>query len=185
MEDWKIYTKTGDRGETSLLGGRRVPKHHLKIEAYGTADELNAFIGYLRDQEISAHDKDVLLEIQDRVFTAESLLACDDGCKPEYLPNMQEADITLLEQEIDRMNETLPPLKHFILPGGHPAISQAHICRCVCRRAERIITQIAEQEQVDDLIIQYFNRLSDYFFVLARKIGHEKGIPDLEWKARV
>ncbi len=185
MEEWKIYTKTGDKGITSLLGGRRVPKHHLKIEAYGTADELNVFIGLLRDQEINGHYKDLLLEIQDRVFTAESLLACDDGCQPEYLPNMHEDDITLLEKEIDKMNETLPELKHFILPGGHPAISHAHICRCICRRAERIITQLAEHAKVDELVIQYFNRLSDYFFVLARKIAHDKGIPDIEWKARV
>ncbi len=185
MEEWKIYTKTGDKGETSLLGGRRVPKHHLKIEAYGTADELNAFIGLLRDQEIGAHYKDLLLEIQDRVFTAESLLACDDGCQPEYLPNMHEDDITLLEKEIDKMNEALPELKHFILPGGHPAVSHAHICRCVCRRAERIITQLAEHDKVDELVIRYFNRLSDYFFVLARKIAHDKGIPDIEWRARV
>ncbi len=184
MKEWKIYTKTGDKGETSLLGGRRVPKHHLKIEAYGTADELNAFIGLLRDQDIDSHYKDVLLEIQDRVFTAESLLACDEGCKPEYLPNMHADDVLLLEREIDRMNEHLPELTHFILPGGHPAVSHAHVCRCICRRAERIITQLAGQESVDQLVIRYFNRLSDYFFVLARKIGHDLGIPDIEWKAR-
>lgn len=184
MKEWKIYTKGGDKGETSLLGGRRVPKHHLKIEAYGTADELNAFIGLLRDQEIGDHYRAVLLEIQDRVFTAESLLACDEGCKPENLPHLHDDDIIFLEKEIDRMEEVLPALTHFILPGGHPAVSYAHVCRCVCRRAERIITELSEHDKVDDLVIRYFNRLSDYFFVLARKIGYDLGIPDLEWKAR-
>ncbi|MDR4989076.1 MAG: cob(I)yrinic acid a,c-diamide adenosyltransferase [Bacteroidales bacterium] len=184
MTEWKIYTKGGDKGQTSLLGGRRVPKHHLKIEAYGTADELNAFIGLLRDQEIDPHYRDILLEIQDRVFTAESILACDEGCTPEHLPTMLEEDVLMLEREIDAMNESLPELTHFILPGGHPAVSYAHVCRCVCRRAERIITQLAEQEKVDELIIQYFNRLSDYFFVLARKVGYDLGIADIEWHAK-
>lgn len=184
MNEWKIYTKTGDKGETSLLGGRRVPKHHLKIEAYGTADELNAFIGLLRDQDIDAHYKEILLEIQDRVFTAESLLACDQGCKPEYLPHMQASDSELLEQEIDKMNESLPELTHFILPGGHPAASYAHVCRCICRRAERIITQLSQEDKVDELVIRYFNRLSDYFFVLARKLALDHGVGDTPWKAR-
>lgn len=184
MTKWKIYTKGGDKGETSLLGGRRVPKHHLKIEAYGTADELNAFIGLLRDQDIDGHYKDMLLEIQDRVFTAESLLACDAGCKPENLPHLNDDDILLLENEIDKMNEALPELTNFILPGGHPAVSYAHVCRCVCRRAERIITQLAEQDAIDELVIQYFNRLSDYFFVLARKVGHDLGVADIKWHAK-
>lgn len=184
MDEWKIYTRGGDKGETSLLGGRRVPKHHLKIEAYGTADELNAFIGLLRDQDISMNYKDVLLEIQDRVFTAESILACDEGCKPEYLPDMHDEDILLLENEIDKMNEALPELTNFILPGGHPAVSYAHVCRCICRRAERIITQLADQDKIDELVIQYFNRLSDYFFVLARKIAFDLGVSDTIWKAR-
>lgn len=184
MNEWKIYTRGGDKGETSLLGGRRVPKHHLKIEAYGTADELNAFIGLLRDQDIDNHYKDILLEIQDRVFTAESILACDTGCKPEQLPALYAEDIELLENEIDEMNEALPELTHFILPGGHPAVSHAHVCRCVCRRAERIITQLAEHDKVDELVIGYFNRLSDYFFVLARKIGYDSGVADIEWHAR-
>ncbi len=184
MKEWKIYTKTGDKGETSLLGGRRVPKHHLKIEAYGTADELNAFIGLLRDQEIAPHHKDALLEIQDRVFTAESLLACDEGCQPDYLPNLYEDDVLLLEKEIDHMNQGLPELSHFILPGGHPAVSYAHVCRTVCRRAERIVTQLAEHDKTDELVIRYFNRLSDYFFVLARRIAHDMDISDIEWKAR-
>jgi cob(I)alamin adenosyltransferase len=182
MKDWKIYTKTGDKGETSLLGGRRVPKDHLKIEAYGTADELNAFIGLLRDQPVDAHDGEVLLRIQDRVFVAESLLARDAGSESIPLPGLSEEDILLLEREIDRMNEDLPPLGHFILPGGHPAVSLAHVCRCVCRRAERIIISLSGQEPVEEVIIRYFNRLSDYFFVLARKTGKDLGVPDILWK---
>ncbi len=182
-KEWNIYTKTGDRGETSLLGGRRVPKHHLKIEAYGTADELNAFIGLLCDQEIAPRYREVLLAIQEKVFTAESLLACDHGCKPDDLPVMTEEDVLFLEREIDMMNEALPDLKHFILPGGHPAVSYAHVCRCVCRRAERIITQLAGQERVEPLVIQFFNRLSDYFFVLARKAGYDLGIEDTRWRS--
>ncbi len=184
MKEWKIYTKTGDKGETSLLGGRRVPKHHIRIEAYGTADELNSFIGVLRDQDMDAHYRQVLLDIQDRVFTAESLLACDEGCQPETLPTIYQEDIDMLEKEIDSMNEELPPLGNFILPGGHPAVSYAHVCRCVCRRAERIITSLAEQSKVDELVIQYFNRLSDYFFVLARKLAKDHGMTDLIWKAK-
>ncbi len=182
MKDWKIYTKTGDLGETSLLGGRRVPKHHLKIEAYGTADELNAFIGQLRDHEISSAHKEVLLRIQETVFVAEALLACDEGCKPESLPGISEGDVLFLEKEIDLMNEALPALSHFIIPGGDPAVSAAHVCRCVCRRAERVITHLSENDTVDDLLVKFFNRLSDYFFVLSRKIAMEQGVKDVEWK---
>lgn len=182
MKDWKIYTKTGDKGETSLLGGKRVPKYHIKIEAYGTADELNAFIGLLRDQDIDAHDKDVLLIIQEHVFTAESLLARDEGGEAFRLPDLKEQDIDLLEKEIDHMNSLLKPLSNFILPGGHPAVSYAHVCRVVCRRAERIIIMLAEENQVDEIIIRYFNRLSDYFFVLARKIAHDHGVDDVLWQ---
>lgn len=184
MKEWKIYTKTGDRGETSLLGGRRVPKYHLKIEAYGTADELNSFIGLLCDQNMDASYRSVLLSIQEKVFVAESLLACDAGCKPENLPVITEEDILFLEKEIDAMNEELPDLEHFILPGGNPAVSSAHVCRCVCRRTERIVIQLSEQERVNERVIQFFNRLSDYFFVLARKIAYDAGIGDIEWKGK-
>lgn len=184
MKDWKIYTKTGDKGSTSLLGGKRVPKHHLKIEAYGTADELNAFIGLLRDQEIDSAYQSVLLHIQDRVFVAESLLARDDGSESFNLPELKEEDIILLENQIDEMNGQLPPLGNFILPGGHPAVSYAHVCRVVCRRAERIITRLADESPVDNIIVRYFNRLSDYFFVLARKIALDHGVGDVLWKTR-
>ena len=184
MTEWKIYTKTGDRGETSLLGGRRVPKYHLKIEAYGTADELNSFIGLLRDQGMSESYKQTLLSIQEKVFVAESLLACDQGCKQDELPDIKQDDIRFLEKEIDVMNEDLPELKHFILPGGNPAVSYAHVCRCVCRRTERIVIHLSEKEAVNELVLQFFNRLSDYFFVLARKIAYDAGIGDIEWKGK-
>lgn len=184
MKEWKIYTKTGDKGETSLLGGKRVPKHHLKIEAYGTADELNAFIGLLRDQELSQHHKEVLQAIQEHLFVAESMLARDHGAENFSIPELQDDHVSLLEKEIDQMNETLPPLANFILPGGHPLVSHAHICRVVCRRAERIIIKLAEESPVDDIIVRYFNRLSDYFFVLARKIALENGVADTLWKPR-
>jgi cob(I)alamin adenosyltransferase len=184
MENWKIYTKTGDKGETSLIGGKRVPKYHKRIEAYGTVDELNSFVGLLRDQEIDPYYKNVLLQIQDRLFVAESILAKDESNKDIELPCLKEKDILFLENEIDTMNEKLPPLQNFILPGGHPAVSLAHVARCVCRRAERIIIQLSEQYPVEDIVIQYFNRLSDYFFVLARKIGQDTGVGDLLWKAK-
>ncbi|MFP4691679.1 MAG: cob(I)yrinic acid a,c-diamide adenosyltransferase [Bacteroidales bacterium] len=184
MTEWKIYTKTGDRGETSLLGGRRVPKYHLKIEAYGTADELNSFIGLLLDQEMNESYKPILLNIQEKVFVAESILACDQGCRSEELPDITEKDVRFLEKEIDAMNQYLPDLKHFILPGGDPAVSYAHVCRCVCRRTERIVIQLSEQEAVNEMVLQFFNRLSDYFFVLARKIAHDAGIGDIEWKPK-
>ncbi|MDX9942547.1 MAG: cob(I)yrinic acid a,c-diamide adenosyltransferase [Bacteroidales bacterium] len=184
MKEWKIYTKTGDSGETSLLGGKRVPKYHPRIEAYGTIDELNSFVGLLRDQDIAPRYKDLLFEIQDRLFTAESLIAADKGSENFPLPNLSQEDISLLEQEIDRMNESLPALSNFILPGGHQAVSMAHVCRTVCRRAERHIILLATNHLVDDIIIRYFNRLSDYFFVLARKIALDLDIPDQVWKAR-
>jgi cob(I)alamin adenosyltransferase len=180
--DWKIYTKKGDKGQTSLLGGRQVPKFHPKIEAYGTIDELNSFVGLLRDQHIDSHYKMVLLKIQEQLFTAESIIAKDLGAENITLPQIKECDIIRLEKEIDKMNEKLPPLGNFILPGGHPAISYAHVARTVCRRAERIITQLDAEEQLDEIIIRYFNRLSDYFFVLARKIGSDLGVQDQIWK---
>ncbi|MEE4178737.1 MAG: cob(I)yrinic acid a,c-diamide adenosyltransferase [Bacteroides sp.] len=184
MKEWKIYTKTGDKGQTSLLGGKRVPKYHQRIETYGTIDELNSFVGLLRDQEIDSHYQDILFEIQDRLFTAESLIAADEGSEAFQLPSLSEDDITLLEKEIDQMNEALPPLTNFILPGGHSIISLAHVCRTVCRRAERHMIHLAANHPVDELIIRYFNRLSDYFFVLARKLAKDLDIPDQVWKAR-
>ncbi len=181
-ENWKIYTKTGDKGETSLIGGTRVPKYHDRIEAYGTVDELNSYIGLIRDQLVNNHYKEVLLEIQDRLFTAESLLAAVKETKT--LPQLNEDDILLLEKEIDEMNTQLPELHSFILPGGDVIVSHCHIARCICRRTERIIIRLATNYPVDEIIIIYFNRLSDYLFVLARKLGNDLNVTESLWKAR-
>ncbi len=173
----KIYTKTGDAGKTSLIGGTKVPKSHIRIQAYGTIDELNAFTGLLNDQISDTHSREMLLEIQDRLFTIGSSLACDpDKEIAMKIPDLKESDILLLETEIDQMNAKLPEMKSFILPGGHVSVSSAHICRTICRRAERLIVELDENEHLDQpLIIKYLNRLSDYFFVLARWIGHLAG----------
>lgn len=185
-DEFKIYTKTGDKGETSLIGGTRVPKYHDRIEAYGTLDELNSFIGLLRDQEIDIHSKSMLTEIQDRLFTAESLLALDPEHPPRRkLPEVFEHDIELLEKEIDKMNENLEPLMNFVLPGGHPVVSICHVARTVCRRAERITIRLSQQVEVNPLVIKYLNRLSDYLFVLSRKLTKDLGAREIPWKARV
>jgi cob(I)alamin adenosyltransferase len=184
-KEWKIYTKTGDKGKTALIGGTRVPKYDIRIEAYGTVDELNAFIGLVRDMDIDTHSKDLLLEIQDRLFTMESSLAQDGKLLPNALPTLHPKDVELLEKEMDMMNEQLPELTAFILPGGHPAVSYCHIARTVCRRAERLTIRMNEQFPTDGLNIRYLNRLSDYLFVLARKLSHDLGIPESLWKPRI
>jgi len=184
-EQWKIYTKKGDKGETSLLGGGRVPKYHERVEAYGSLDELNAFIGLLRDELEDNTYHFMLEEIQDRVFTAESLLACSDKNMLDKIPQLHEEDVMLLEKEIDKMNESLPPLNNFILPGGHKAVSLCHIARTVCRRAERMSLKIADDNECDHMVIKYLNRLSDYFFVLARKLAKDFNAVENVWKARL
>ena len=183
----KIYTKTGDLGKTSLIGGTRVPKSHLRIETYGTVDELNSFIGFLDDQLNDERSKGILKEIQDRLFTIGSSLACDPEKEPKMkLPDLKEEDILLLESEIDEMNKVLKPMKSFILPGGSMAVSSAHLARCVCRRAERNCVNMLEHEMfIDPLVIKYLNRLSDHLFVLARYIAHLTGVKESEWKARI
>ncbi len=180
----KIYTKTGDKGKTSLIGGTRVPKHHERIEAYGTVDELNSFVGLLRDHlDADNPDRIVLLQIQETLFRLESHLAEDpEGVKTRSMPEITASDIELLEKEIDRMNEDLPELHHFILPGGHPLVSYAHVARTVCRRAERICTRLNENHEVDEADIKYLNRLSDYFFVLGRSLSMRTGAPEILWK---
>ncbi len=178
----KIYTKTGDSGKTSLLGGTRVPKHHIRIEAYGSVDELNSFIGMIRDLEPGSEK--ILKEIQDRLFTIGSLLAADPEKSKMKLPDLVEQDISLLENEIDSMNASLPELKSFILPGGHPNASWCHIARCACRRCERQVTHLAENHEVHPLVITYLNRLSDYLFVLARKILAGYNISEITWHPR-
>ncbi|WP_121810713.1 cob(I)yrinic acid a,c-diamide adenosyltransferase [Mucilaginibacter kameinonensis] len=181
----KIYTKTGDKGFTSLIGGTRVPKHHIRIESYGTVDELNSYIGLIRDQDIDAHDKEVLKQIQDRLFTIGSSLAADPERSKMVIPDLYLSDVEALETEIDNMNEKLPPLKHFILPGGSNVISFCHIARCVCRRAERITVQLAEESTVDEKVNIYLNRLSDYLFILARKIANVDKIAENQWIPRI
>lgn len=177
----KIYTKKGDSGETVLLGGKRVPKHHIRIEGYGTIDELNSFIGHIRDYPIEERMSQVLLSIQTTLFILGASLSADPSKKKIKKPDLKERDIELLEKEIDRYDKELPPLKYFVLPGGHPAVSMCHIARCVCRRAERIITQISESDQVDELVIKYLNRLSDYLFICARKAASDLGIQEIPW----
>jgi cob(I)alamin adenosyltransferase len=183
----KIYTKAGDQGKTSLIGGTRVPKSHIRIESYGTVDELNSFIGLLNDLVDDAKIKTDLKEIQDRLFTVGSSLACDPEKESALrIPDLKEEDISGLELAMDQMNEVLAPMKSFIIPGGHQAISTAHIARCVCRRAERWCVNMQEEDLfVETLVIKYLNRLSDYLFTLARYIGHLNGVADIPWKPRI
>lgn len=183
----KIYTKTGDKGKTSLIGGTKVSKGHLRIEAYGTVDELNSWIGLCCDLTEDGKSRTTLREIQDRLFTIGSTLASDPVKEPKMkIPDLHEADITLLENEIDRMEEKLPVMKNFILPGGHPTISYLHIARCVCRRAERCCVRLeAENEEIESIVLKYLNRLSDYLFVLARFTGLQLKKEEIPWKARL
>ena len=183
----KIYTKTGDLGLTSLIGGTKVPKSHLRIETYGTVDELNSYIGLIGDLIEDTHSKIILKEIQDRLFTVGSSLACDPDKEPLMkIPDLKETDIELLEKEIDQMNEVLTPMKYFILPGGHITVSSTHVARCICRRAERLCVNMQEHGLfVDPLVIKYINRLSDYLFVLSRHVGHILKVEEVSWKPRI
>jgi cob(I)alamin adenosyltransferase len=181
----KIYTKTGDEGLTSLIGGTRVPKYDLRIESYGTVDELNSYIGMIRDHDIDAAQKDVLKEVQDRLFTIGAALASDPEKSKMKIPDLHLSDITFLENQIDEMNLVLPELKHFILPGGSPVVSFCHVSRCVCRRAERIIVHLKSESFVDEKVVVYLNRLCDYLFVLARKLCFDRNVPENQWFPRV
>lgn len=180
----KIYTKTGDKGLTSLIGGSRVPKYHIRIESYGTVDELNAYIGLIADQDILHHHQQFLKQIQNRLFTIGASLAAEPEKSKMMIPDLTVADINLLEQEMDTMDKQLPELKHFILPGGSNAISFCHVARCVCRRAERVTVQLADDSDVDEKVIVYLNRLSDYLFMLARTIAKEQHIAENKWLPR-
>ncbi len=187
----KVYTKTGDTGTTALFGGTRVSKHHIRIESYGTVDELNSHIGLIRDQEINFLYKQVLIEVQDRLFTVGAILATPpekeimkSGEKRLKNLGILESDIEFLEKEIDTMEESLPPMTHFILPGGHTTVSYCHIARCVCRRAERLSVHLNDIEPTDELVIKYLNRLSDYLFVLARKLSHDLKADEVQWIPR-
>ena len=181
----KIYTKTGDKGETSLIGGTRVPKYHLRIEAYGTVDELNSWIGLIRDQASDEHQIQQLLYIQDRLFTIGSLLAADPEKSKMKLPTLTEEDYHLLEQEMDAMEAQLEPLKSFILPGGNTLVSQTHIARCVCRRTERLVVHLQSETEIDPVIAIYLNRLSDYLFMLSRYFAKKLNAIESPWTPRI
>lgn len=177
----KIYTKKGDQGQTSLIGGMRVPKYDLRIESYGTVDELNSYLGVLRDQVIDEKYKSDLVDIQQILFTIGSHLAVGKEGTSMKLPELKLSDIESLEKHIDAMDEVLPPMRFFVLPGGHQSVSFCHVARCVCRRAERLVVHLASEETVDALIMQYLNRLSDYLFTLSRKIAFDLQVEEQPW----
>jgi cob(I)alamin adenosyltransferase len=181
----KIYTKTGDDGTTSLFGGQRLPKSDLRIDAYGTVDELNAYLGLLGDQPVNVLRKEMLIEIQDRLFTLGSILATEPGNAKVKIPSIRENDVVLLEKEMDKMDDQLPPMKFFVLPGGHESVSIGHIARTVCRRAERLVIALHINFPVNPIAIKYLNRLSDYLFVLCRMMAKELDIQETPWKPRM
>ena len=181
----KVYTKKGDSGTTQLIGGTRVAKSSMRIEAYGTVDELNSYLGLIRDQEITQKQIDQLLEIQDRLFTMGSLLATDPKGTKMQLPELKDGDIENLESWIDEMEATLEPMTSFVLPGGHTTVSYCHIARCVCRRAERIVVDLNESEPIDAVVLTYLNRLSDYMFVLSRKLTADLNATEIPWKPKM
>lgn len=180
----KVYTKTGDKGETSLFGGKRVKKYDVRIEAYGTSDELNSWIGLICSQEVAPEHKEVLIEVQDRIFTLGAQLAADPDKPKLKMPHIQEEDIERLEKEIDRMDTALPVMTKFTLPGGNTVVSYCHLARCVCRRCERRVLELADMAEVEELIYKYLNRLSDYLFVLGRKIAQETNAAEVYWEPR-
>lgn len=184
----KIYTKTGDNGTTGLYGGTRVSKSHLRIESYGTIDELNSYLGLIRDQEIDENDLEKLIKIQKELFTIGAILATPtekeilkNGKKRLNIPLISSGSISFLESEMDKMNEKLPAMTHFVLPGGHATVSYCHIARCICRRAERLVVQLNENIAIDEMVLVYLNRLSDYLFVLARKLTLDKKAEEIKW----
>jgi cob(I)alamin adenosyltransferase len=184
----KIYTKTGDKGTTALFGGTRVPKHHLRIESYGTVDELNSYVGLIRDQNIDLKTIDSLLKIQNELFTLGAMLATPpekevlkSGKQRLNIPKVTQSNIEYLESEMDAMNLELPQMTNFILPGGNQTVSFCHIARCVCRRAERLATALNDVETINPDVLTYLNRLSDYLFVLARKLTKDLSAKEIPW----
>jgi cob(I)alamin adenosyltransferase len=184
----KIYTKTGDNGTTALFGGNRVKKYNSRIESYGTVDELNSYIGLIKDQEISDEAKASLLKIQNELFTLGAMLATPpeketlkNGKERLNIPKIDDTSILFLENEIDKMDAVLPQMTHFVLPGGHQAVSFCHIARCVCRRAERLSVELNDEEPLNENILKYLNRLSDYLFVLARKLSLDLDVEEIKW----
>ncbi|MBL7964510.1 MAG: cob(I)yrinic acid a,c-diamide adenosyltransferase [Flavobacteriales bacterium] len=188
----KIYTRTGDKGQTGLLGGERVSKDDARIEAYGTLDELNSHLGLLLDLIVregalaGTLQIERLRNVQDQLFAIGSRLASADAATAErfQVPPTTDAAVSTLEKWMDEMDSELPTMRNFILPGGHPIISQAHICRTVCRRAERRVVQLAGDAPVEEVLVRYLNRLSDLLFVLARHLHHRLGAPERPWTPR-
>ncbi|MGK7392572.1 MAG: cob(I)yrinic acid a,c-diamide adenosyltransferase [Candidatus Cyclobacteriaceae bacterium M2_1C_046] len=178
----KIYTKTGDKGTTALFGGTRVSKSHERIDAYGTVDELNSYLGLLRDQPVNQKRLDLLISIQENLFVIGSTLATEPGNDKVKIPRLKEEAISQLESAMDEMDEKLPPMRNFILPGGDQAISFCHIARCVCRRAERLVVKLSDSAQIDEIVVIYLNRLSDYLFVLSRMMTQELSAKEIPWK---
>jgi cob(I)alamin adenosyltransferase len=184
----KIYTKTGDDGTTALFGGSRVKKSNLRIDSYGTVDELNAYIGLIKDQEISEAIQETLLKVQNDLFTLGAMLATPpeketlkNGKERLNIPKVDGSSILFLENEIDKLEQELPQMTHFILPGGHQSVSFCHVARCVCRRAERLCVELNDQEPIENDILKYINRLSDYLFVLARKLSKDLLVVEIKW----
>ncbi|MEN8118901.1 MAG: cob(I)yrinic acid a,c-diamide adenosyltransferase [Bacteroidota bacterium] len=177
----KIYTKTGDKGQTSLLSGERVSKYNIRIEAYGTIDELNSFVGLLRSGELNKDDAIFLFKIQNKLFNIGSKLAMGKKKSSFKLPELKEEDIVLLEKEMDKIDAVTPKLKSFVLPGGSSSVAYSHVCRSICRRAERLIVKLADEVEIDTNIIKYVNRLSDYFFLLSRKIAFDFNVDEVIW----
>ena len=188
MSKYKLYTKTGDDGTTGLFSGKRVSKHHVRIKAYGTVDELNAWIGLIRNDEIAAETNSFLIKIQNELMVIASQLADDTSEKTSKLSGkivpITFKNVTEIESEIDKINNELPELKNFIIPGGHVLISYTHLARCTCRRAERFITELKGEEEVSNVIIAYINRLSDYLFILARKLAEDFDVEEIKWIAK-
>ena len=188
MSKYKLYTKTGDDGTTGLFSGKRVSKHHVRIKAYGTVDELNAWIGLIRNDEIAAETNSFLIKIQNELMVIASQLADDTSEKTSKLSGkivpITFENVTEIESEIDKINNELPELKNFIIPGGHVLISYTHLARCTCRRAERFITELKGEEEVSSVIIAYINRLSDYLFILARKLAEDFDVEEIKWIAK-
>jgi cob(I)alamin adenosyltransferase len=180
----KIYTKAGDEGKTALISGIKIPKSHLRVEAIGAVDELNAHLGVLRDQPVNQQRESLFQHIQENLFVLGSILAVDSDKKPSYMPEFDPQEVKVLEEQIDAMQEQLPPMRFFILPGGHPDVSACHVARCVCRRAERALVSLHESAPVLPPLIVYLNRMSDFLFVLARMIGKEHQVAEIPWKPR-
>jgi cob(I)alamin adenosyltransferase len=182
MKKSQVYTKTGDKGHTSLIGGTRVEKHHFRLEAYGTVDELNAHIGVIRSYEIDQSSIEALVRIQNQLFTIGSYLATDESVSDlRKRLKTDDQEIEFMESEMDRLENALPPLRNFVLPGGHPALAHCHVARTVCRRAERRVNAMAAEVIVDEWVIRYLNRLSDYLFVLSRHLSNYFKVDEIPW----